>query len=319
MSTELELNENMTSEEIASYADAVAKEVEQERMGERKSDAEIVADTSSATETSADDNSSSEPVDDDSSVDNSGDKSALPKWVNDKVKAEVAAYGLNDADLAEFSSREELDRALRLFDKTALEAGRKALSETGDDKTRNEKGQFAKKEEEQPVDSDGRYRVSLDKDIYDDEIVGEFERMRDHYESRLRTLESKFQEVSVQTEEQKFDSFVDSLGHADLFGKTGKESEKELERRRDLHVAVRAQMIGLERLGRPVELTDQLVSRVANMVYAEDFMKKKLKQQTQKVSKMSNLRLGGSSVKPLPPSDDPRTEADRLYAELSRS
>ena len=316
MSTDLELNENMTSEEIASYADAIAKEVEQERAGERKSDAEIVADTSSATETSADDDSSSAASVDDVGED-SGSESFLPKWVNDKVKAEVAAYGLDDADLAEFSTREELDRALRLFDKKALELGRKAVAEKEKTSDRNEKGQFVKQEDPQKVD--GRYQVNLSKDIYDDEIINEFERMRDHYEPLLQEMKAALDEVRAVKEVQEFDSFVDAMGHSDLFGKTGKETEKELQRRADLEVAVRAHIVGMEQLGKPVSRSKELVERVANMVYADELMKKKLKQRTQKISSVSNLRLGGSSVKPLPPSDDPREAADRLYRELERS
>jgi hypothetical protein len=161
--------------------------------------------------------------------------------------------------------------------------------------------------------------VSLSPDLYDEEIIGEFSRMRDHYESRLEALESHFAEASASAEEQRFDSFVDSLGHTDLFGVTGKESDKELERRRDLNVAVRAQMIGLERLGRPAEMSQQLISRVANMTFGEELKKKLLKQQTSKISRQSQMRQGGSPTKPLPPSDNPRDEADRLYKELSRS
>jgi hypothetical protein len=143
--------------------------------------------------------------------------------------------------------------------------------------------------------------------------------MKDYYESRLNALESRFTEVNAQAEEQKFDTYVDSLGHADLFGKTGKESQKELDRRKDLMVAVKAQMIGLEKLGRPAEFTDQLVARVANMVFSDELSKKRLKQQTSKISRQSNLRQGGSPTKPSPMRDDPRVEADRLYKELSRS
>jgi hypothetical protein len=141
--------------------------------------------------------------------------------------------------------------------------------------------------------------VSLSPDLYDEEIIGEFTRMRDHYESRLEVLESHFAEQSASAEEQRFDSLVDSLGHADLFGATGKESDKELERRKDLNVAVKAQMIGLERLGRPAEMSPQLISRVANMVFGEELGKKRLKQQTSKISKQSQLRQGGSPTKPL--------------------
>ena len=104
-----------------------------------------------------------------------------------------------------------------------------------------------------------------------------------------------------------------------MFGVTGKESEKELERRRDLNVAVKAQMIGLAKLGRPAEMSQQLISRVANMAFGEELGKKRLKQQTSKVSKQNQLRQGGSPTKPTPPRDNPRDEADRLYRELASS
>ena len=327
-----DLNEaapDTSSDEIKEYAEQLAKEVEAERKGETKSDAQITNEQAATPQPS--DKTPELPVEDNSDSDTAlegeetGEVAESPEWLTDDVKAEAAAYGIEDSELADFASREELDRALRLFDKTALEAGRKAMAESEDGTTRNEKGQFVKKEapeaeppkEETP--QDGRYQVSLDKDLYDEEIISEFTRMRDHYESRLEALESYFAEASAIAEEQRFDSFVDSLGHPDLFGTTGKESDKELERRRDLNVAVRAQMIGLEKLGRPAEMSSQLIARVANMAFGDELGKKRLKQQTSKVSKQSQLRQGGSPTKPQPPRDDPRDEADRLYKELSRS
>lgn len=317
MSTDL--NENMTSEEISAYAETVAKEVEQERKGDR-SDAEVVVNTTDPNETPAETKSGNEPVETESQGDDTSSESEAPDWLSDEVKAEAEAYGISESELSDFANREELNRALRLFDKSALEAGRKAMADSGDDQVRNEKGQFAKKEPEEQQEAtpaDGRYEIGLDAELFDEDIINEFTRMRDHYESRLQTLESYFSEASASAEEQRFDSLVDSMGHSDLFGSTGKESPKELERRRDLHVAVKAQMIGLEQLGRPAELNDQLVSRVANMVFADELGKKRLKERTKKVTKQSQSRLGGSATKPSPPREDPRDEADRLYRELA--
>jgi hypothetical protein len=319
-----EATQDTTSDEISSYADAVAQEVERERQGETKSDAQIINEVASI-ETSAENNASSESAEVEDQGEKSSNKSSSPKWINDDVKAEAAAYGIDESDISDFASREELNRALRLLDKTALEAGRKATVESESSKTRDEKGQFVKKEEAKPSSSgeitpkSGRYEIGLSKDVYDDEIVNEFTRMRDHYESRLEQLESHFMQVHANEEERQYDSYVDSLGHADLFGKTGSESQQELDRRRDLHVAVKAQLIGLERLGRPAELNSKLIERVANMVFADELNKKRLKQQTQKISRQSNGRLGGSPTKPLPVRDDPRDEADRLYKELERA
>jgi len=317
-----------SSEDIKAYAEQVIKEIEGDRAGERKSDAQITNEHANTPQPG--DKPKETPVENNSDSntalegENTGDESVSPEWLTDDVKAEAAAIGIDESELAGFASREELDRALHLFDKTALEAGRKAMAE-GETKVRNELGQFAKKEEPKAdtpkaeTPKDGSYQVTLSPELYDEEIIGEFTRMRDHYESRFAVLEAHFTQAMAKEEEQRFDSFIDSLGHADLFGTTGKESEKELERRRDLNVAVKAQMIGLEKLGRPAELSQQLISRVANMVFGDELSKKRLKQQTRKISRQSDGRLGGSPTKPLPPSDDPREAADRLYRELERA
>lgn len=307
-----ELTPNTSSDEVAAYAESVIQEVEQERQGERKSDAAIVVDTAATTKTPVEDNSDSETASDQG--EESGD--STPEWVTDEVKAEVAAYGIEESDLLDFASREELDRALRILDKTAIQLGKKAQAEPA----RDENGKFAKKDDaELETPSKPRYEVSLNKDLYDEEVIGEFTKMRDHFETTIAELESKIAQASIRSEEMEFDSLVDSLGHADLFGKTGKESAKELERRQELMVQVNAQLIGLQQLGRPAAMSESLVQRVANMVFADELAKKRLKQQTAKISKQSNLRMGGSPTKPLPPSEDPREAADRLYKEMERA
>lgn len=332
---EVELSDEMTSDDIKAYAESVVQEVEQERKGEPepKSDAQITSEqgdtpqpSAKTPETPAEKKSSSKsaPVESEESGD---DDTVSPEWMTDDAKAEAAAYGIDESELFDFASREEFDRALRLFDKTALEAGRKAMAESEEKgSTRNEKGQFVKKEEtkadqsKEETPQDGRYQLSQKfREEYDDGIVSEIERMNAIYESRFEALESYYAEASASAEEQRFDSFVDALGHTDLFGVTGKESDKELERRRDLNVAVKAQMIGLEKLGRPAQMSQQLISRVANMAFGEELSKKLLKKQTSKISRQSNGRMGGSPTKPLPPSDNPRDEFDRLYRELSKS
>ncbi|MHC4766917.1 MAG: hypothetical protein ACYTF2_17645, partial [Planctomycetota bacterium] len=193
-------------------------------------------------------------------------------------------------------------------------AGRKAMA---DEKARDEQGRFAKKEpEESEEPKEGRYEIGLDKDVYDEELVGELTRMRDHYESRLDALETRDAERDAQAEEQRFDGLVDTLGHADLFGKSGKETKKEHQRREDLFVAVKAQQIGLEQLGRPTGLDASLINRVARMVFAEELGKKDLKARTRKISKQADKRQGGGATRPSDPPETRREEARRLYKEL---
>lgn len=305
------LNEEMTSDEIKRYAEQVFEE----SQAERKSDAEIIANTAPVEKIAAENKSSRKAAEDTvQSEDGSGDESSAPEWVTDDVKAEVAAYGIDESDLSDFASSEELYRALRLFDKKALDAGRKALS---DDKPSKPE---ASQDDQKPAAKDGdKYEVTLSKDLYDDEIVDEFSRLRDHYENRLQRLEANLVQEAITHDEARFDSIVDQLGHADLFGKTGKETEKELERRKELRIAIKAHLIGMQQLGHPVEENDRLYDRVASMVFTEEITKKRLKQHTKRISRQSDMRLGGSPTKPQPPSEDPREAADRLYRELERA
>lgn len=321
MSEATDLHENMTSEEISEYAASVAEEVAQERQGERKSDAEIVAGNSPAPKSSVEGKSDSESVKATGQDEESGKSVETAEWLTDDVKAEAAVYGISESEIADFTSREELDRALRLFDKSVWDAGQKALAENDKGTTRNEKGQFAKQEESpesETSEETGRFQVTLG-DEYDEGIVETLTQMNDHLNSRLETIEKYFEQQNAAAVSERFDNLVDKLDHADLFGKSGKESPEELERRKELSVAVDTWLLGLQRKGLPAEMSEQLINRVANMAFADALRKKSLKQQTRKISKQSQLRQGGSPTKPQPPRDDPRDEADRLYEELSRS
>lgn len=321
-----------SSEDIREYAEQLVEEVHKERQGEQaketKSDARIAAEHAGKSrvdedtlETPAEDNSSRASAE---SGEETGDAVESPEWLTDDVKAEAAAYGIEESELADFASREELDRALRLFDKNALEAGRKAMEKSEEGQARNEKGQFVKKEEakaESPAEAsrgDGRYEVLLDKDLYDEEIIDELTRMRDYYESRFEALESHFAEASAKEEEYRFDNAIDKLEMPKLFGVTGKESSEELKRRQDVMAQARVLQAGYRSFGRDVDIAS-IVARAAPMVFASEFDKHKLKQKTNKISKQSQMRQGGSPTKPLPPREDPRDEADRLYRELERA
>ena len=301
-----ELTAESTHEDITAAVDSI---IEDRKGTEEKGDAQKIAEERDEPvgDTSAENSASS----DDTAVEgeDTGEDQG-PKWLDDDLKAELTAYGIDEKGLADFSSREELERAMRFFDKSALEAGRKALAEgEGETPVSDEK-------KVEPKAKEGQYEISLDKDIYDENLVDELTRMRDHYESRLGTLETKLAEADVRADEQMFDSLVDSLGHADLFGMAGKENSKQLQRRQDLHVAVKAQQIGLKVMGRDVDLDKSLVNRVARMVFSEDIGKKELKARTKKISEQSSGRQGGGATRPSGPSETIRDEFRRLYKEL---
>ncbi|NQT14146.1 MAG: hypothetical protein HQ582_15435 [Planctomycetes bacterium] len=305
-----ELTSESTHEEVQELVDKIVEDRKSEEP-EEKGDAQKIAEERDEPDIAEVDSGN----DDDTAPE--GEETGEQDWLDDSLKAEVAAFGIDEKELADFTSREELERAMRFFDRTALEAGRKAMAEggEGEEQTRDEQGQFVKKEPESEP-KEGAYEVSLNKEVYEDDLVAEFTRMRDHYEGRVAALEARFEEADTRAEEQRFDSLVDSLGHADLFGKNGKEKPKELERRKDLFVAVKAQQLGLQQLGRPTDIDESLINRVARMVFAEELGKKDLKERTRKVSKQSNGRMGGSATKAHNAAEPLKDEMRRLYKEL---
>ncbi len=327
-----EATPDTSSDEIKAYAESMIQEIEQDRKGESsgKSDAQIVNEQAGIrqpedkpTETTAEKNSGSTTATDDG--EETGDTEESPEWLTGDVRAGAAAYGIDESELADFTSREELDRAFRLFDKTALEAGRKAMGK-GDEvgTTRNEKGQFVKKETPKADESkeetpkDGRYEVQLDPDVYDEGIINELTRMRDHYESRLAHLESFTTAQQAIAAERQFDKLVDSLGHSDLFGLTDKETTEEKQRRKTLFDEVNIQLAGRNALGFPAELNEIVVRRVTQSLFAEELGKKLIKEKTKQLLKQSDRRSGDSPTKPRPPSEDPRDHFDRLYDKIAK-
>ena len=309
-----EINETSTTEEVNDYVEEVVKQAEADRVEHDKSDAQIVSEHAgqpAVDKTPAETESGNETVEQDEvqQDEDTGTSQSTTSWFDDDTKAEVAAYGIEEAELADFASREELDRALRLFDKSALDAGRKALAEG-----RNEKGQFTKKEEPESgqTSEPGEYK-QLDKDVYDEEIAGNL----DHFNNRIAALEARLLESDTVAKERHFDHLVDSLGHADLFGKTDKETAKEKQRREDLFVEVETYLAGRATLGRPAEMNDAIMLRVARSLFADEFGKKELKKRTRAITKQSNGRQGGGATRAQDPREDPRDEADRLYRQLS--
>ena len=319
-----ELTSQSTTEEARAYAEQVAKEVEEERAGEtpeQKSDAQIASEhAGKPNETPAETNAGSDDTAPEG--DDTGDEET--SWLDDDLKAEATAFGIDESELADFASREELERALRIFDKSALAAGRKALAEPEGESeqgpVRDDNGKFAKKEEpkaDPPVVREGRYEFK--EDIYDEDLEDDLKGLRDHYDSRLAAMEARFAEADTLAKERHFDNLVDSLGHTDLFGKTDKETAKEKERRADLFVEVQTYLTGREVLGRPAELNETIVNRIARSLFADELGKKELKTRTHKISKQSNGRQGGGATRPQDPRESPRDEADRLYRQLEGS
>jgi hypothetical protein len=281
-------------------------------------------------ETPAEQGSVGEDADEDEDEEESSDQ----EWLDDDLRSEVSALGISEQELAGFSNREELERAMRFLDLGALKAGKagketeeKTETETSTDSEetpRGKDGRFAPKESKAPKEE--TYAVKLSADEFDEAVVNEFKGLHSHVERELKSLKDELTRL-VESERQRaaevletqFDAIVDSLGHADLFGVTGKESEKQLENRQKLFDSSHVMLAGLERLGRQGRWDKGLISRALRVEFADHLSKQERKNLTRKLTKQSNLRQGGANGKPSDPEETLEEFASRRIKELERS
>lgn len=322
-------------ENAAKGSEKAEKRSEKAARGEsEKPDAQITsehADNEKKPPAKKEKKSSAKKGEEDTAVESDSEKTGKAKdheedW-REEAKAEASAYGIDEKDIADFESREELDRALKLFDRN-LDVERKKVLEA-EAITKDKGGETQKKEPEakpkEEAPADGAYKVAL-ADWWDGdakaELEREFTRLRDHYESRLAALderlqsaEERFQTADAAAEEERFDRSVDDLEFSQLFGKTGEEGPDEMERRKELLERVRIEQVVMSRLGRNVDY-NALVRRVARATFPDDFDKKLLKNHTRRISRQSDKRQGGGATRPTDTPENPREEAERLYREM---
>lgn len=305
----LELTEETTKEELQAVVDQLAADRAPDAEDEEKSDAQITSEHADTEQPSDTEDTADEPVGETTGEE---EKKADSDWLTKDLRAEAAALGIDKKELAEFTSREELERAFKILNRNLDDDRKKVAAERKKENVKPDE----KPAEAEKASSDG-YKVDLDKNVYDDKIVEEFDRLSKHYESRLAELEQRLGERDAAAQEERFDRSVDALTFAELFGKTGEESDTEMDRRKELFEHVQIEEEVLKRRGRAVTDYNALVERVARSIFPEQYEKKTIKNHTRKISRQSDKRQGGGATRPTDPPEDPREFADRLFKEMA--
>lgn len=312
MATDVTLADDATHEDIQDAVDQIieAQKGEDAPETDDASDASKLVSDDVVTERDPENTAEEDTPMADSDSEKTG--KAETDWRKEAV-AEASAYGIGEKEIADFQSREELERALKLFDRQ-IDEERTKLLEDGD------KGGKDQEEEESSKEvavrpKDGSYEVRLDPDVYDEDLVEEFTALRDHYDSRLAALEGHFAEAQAIAEQQQFDQSVDALEFSQLFGKTDQESEDELKRRAELFDRVQIEQEIMSRMGRNVDY-NALVNRVARSLFPEEYDKRLLKNHTRKITKQSSRRQGGGTPRPTDAPEGIMEEMRQLYKEL---
>ena len=169
-----ELNENSTHEDIQKMVDEIIKDKHGEETPEpaaESTDAQKVAEDHD------------EPVlPEDTTVtedEDAGEPEDGQEWLTDEVRADAAAYGMDEDDLAEFTSREELDRAVRFLNKALL--GNRAEEAPEEGVKRDERGRFQKEGAAQDETSSDGFDLGLDPDIWGEELVDSMKRLQGYF------------------------------------------------------------------------------------------------------------------------------------------
>lgn len=238
-------------------------------------------------------------------------------WRDDEVKELATAYGIDDKALASFSSRDELERALSLFDNHAMQAGSNAGDQqAGEQGTARE----AQNVERHPVYPDRRpdgtllpadqrqsqqaakpseFTLNLDPEVVGEDVVNTFKGLQTFYESKFQALEQRLAEQQKLEQSRQmeayysaFDAVVDSLGETELFGETGKETKEQMANRRLLESEFAGYANNLSRQGRSVSLSKPFVGRAMKRAFADHLIQRERQQLTQRLQQQSSQRLG---------------------------
>lgn len=185
---------------------------------------------------SADTDTEDEKADDDSG-EKSEDDSEKKSAISDELLRRAERLGLDADEAKAFKSQETLTRILDTLEGT--------------------KRQPDAKTDTAQQDNPFKFKVNLDKDVYDEGLIGQLESINDHYASMFGALFNKVGSLMNQRYTEQFDGMISGLGE-DWHGVFGKGSHGELDptssafrSRAKLDAAVTMIQRGRESLGKP--------------------------------------------------------------------
>jgi len=333
------------------YAEVQAKRNPEVAADVKAADTKVEGDEQDAettTETPADGDDDSvvgdaaPPKETDEGEEGEGDKGepGSADWLDDDAREIATAMGLNEEDLSEFGSREELDRVLRLMNRNAFDAGK-----AGDESDRQAAAE-AKRKEQAAYQQQQDQRKQQDRQAQDQpddpfadlakfKLGDEFDQeaakpLNDFVEAAGAEIRGLRSEVAQLKEERAHEAAahirtqalesLHSLGHTELFGKPGDRPTKE--QAANIAKAIDAHLIQAEILiatDREVAPTPAFLKFAVGMEFEDELKKYQQKQLTQKLRKQSSRRTGGSaarSLSPVPSADEtPRQRAERYLAD----
>jgi len=232
------------------------------------------------------------------------------EWLDQETRDFAAMMGLSGTELSEFGSKEELERALRIIDRKAFEAGTAATPKAPETPSTSQAlaDAFADLQ---------KYKVG---DDFDEGVAKPLNSFVDAAVAQIKDLQNRlgfFEQQGVQTAvaetRREASASLQTLGYSELFGKPGEtltpEQAKNIERAIDAHF-VHAR--GLLQSGRQVAPTPQFLRAAVNLEFGDELKKIDQRRTTDRLRKQSAKKLGGSSGKTLSAAERGLSSLERL-------
>lgn len=251
------------------------------------------------------------------------------EWLDDDTRNFATTMGLTDDELAEFGSREELDRVMRIIDRKAYEAGKTPPPPP----IKPIEKQPVQQEKQPVVEGDpfadlSRYKLG---EQFDEDAANPINRFVELAAASFRDLQTRLTQFEQRDQQRSADDLrrqavasLHSLGNTEFFGKPGEKPTKEqvanIEKAIDAHF-VHAR--GLLATGRQAAPTPAFLRAAVHLAFGDQLSKQQQRQLTEKLRKQSHKITGGGSGKALPKSTGDRvkdlaadSELDALFTGL---
>ena len=231
-----------------------------------------------------------------------GEAVETAEWLDDDTREFASTMGLTDEELVEFGSRAELDRALRIIDRRAFEAGKAAQQPTPPPV-------MEKQAPVPPPAKPGDTFADLTQfklgDEWDEAAAAPINKFVEatttamkNMQDRLAQFEQRDQASALENLRQKAVTSLHSLGNTELFGKPDEKPTREqianIEKAIDAHFT---HARGLISAGRQAAPTPAFLKAAVNLAFGDQLSQQQQRKLTEKLRKQSARRTGGSTSK----------------------
>ena len=263
-------------------------------------------------ETPADDDAAEAEVKTPAKGEGEADGAGEADWLNQETRDFATMMGLTEDDLSEFGSREELDRALRIIDRRAFEAGKSRQQPPEQSIEQKSVKPLVHPPEADPLADLDAFKLG---DQFDAEAAKPFNNFVDAATTTIKDLRARVAHFEQQNRQQSVSDLrrraiesLRSLGNTELFGKPGENPTKaqvaNIEKAIEAHIT---HANGLFAQGRQAAPTPAFLKAAVYLVFGDEISKQQKRQLTDKLRKQSSRRSGGSGAKhvlPTPPADE---------------